>query len=148
MLTISVELQKPDNPVSAFDNYFLAAQRLRQRLKREMDDTFRRRNPLRTAYTPDEAGVDVLIFPTAISPPPSIEKARESGDGVESYVQDILTVPASLAGLPAVSIPVSRSGTNDGQPALPAVGVQIVGQWGHDEMVLSVAEALQEGLRQ
>ena len=110
-----------------------------------MDRVFRHKNPLRRSYTVDEAGVDVLVFPTAISSAPTVEKARAASNGIDSYVQDILTVPASLAGLPAISCAVTTPGTSSA-PALP-VGVQIVGQWGHDEMVLSVAAALQEGLR-
>lgn len=112
-----------------------------------MDDVFRHCNPLRAPYKPDESGVDVLVFPTAISPPPHIEDARGASHGIQSYVQDVLTVPASLAGVPAISVPISGSGTAN-EPALPAVGVQIVGQLGYDELVLSVGQALQEGLRQ
>jgi len=54
-------------------------------------------------------------------------------------MEDVLTVPASLAGLPALSVPV---GCIEGQ--LP-VGISVVGQWGTDELVLAVGEAL-EGL--
>lgn len=52
-------------------------------------------------------------------------------------MQDILNVPASLAGLPAMSVPSDRA--EDGWP----VGVQVVGQWGSDEVVLAVGEALE-----
>lgn len=47
-------------------------------------------------------------------------------------------MPSSLAGLPALSIPAGR--VRDGWP----VGVQIVGQWGADELVLRVGRAIQE----
>ena len=109
-----------------------------------MDKVFRHSNPLRAAYEPDDAGVDVLIFPTAISSAPTVEKAKAAGSGTASYVQDILTVPASLAGLPAVSCPVALVGQGS-ERTLP-VGVQIVGQWGYDDLVLSVAASLEQGL--
>lgn len=54
-------------------------------------------------------------------------------------MQDVLNVGSSLAGLPAISVPAGRA--EDGWP----VGVQVVGQWGMDGVVLSVAEALEEG---
>lgn len=57
---------------------------------------------------------------------------------MESYVQDVLTVPASLAGIPAMSVPVSH-GTEDGWP----VGVSVVGKWGSDALVMKVGEMLE-----
>lgn len=84
-------------------------------------------------------GVDILLFPSAISSAPTLEQALASKIGVDSYVQDVLTVPASLAGLPAASCPVQAL-QDHGQ--LP-VGVQVVGQWGDDELVLDVAEMLE-----
>jgi hypothetical protein len=55
-------------------------------------------------------------------------------------VQDVLTVPASLAGLPALSVPGGLAG-DDGWP----VGVSVVGQWGADDFVLEVG-GLVEGV--
>lgn len=130
---------------SAFDNYFLAAQRLRLALRDDMDRVLRPPNPLRgLAYKHDvgtsQDKVDVLIYPCAISPAPTIEQVTlpDSARQTESYVQDLLTVPASLAGVPAISCPVRR---REGASQLP-VGVQIVGQWGHDNLVLDVADML------
>lgn len=132
---------------SAFDNYFLAAQTLREELKHEMDTIFARPNPLRgpkavkgasLAETPGRTGVDVLLYPSAISAAPTFEQALEASQGTGSYVQDVLTVPASLAGLPAASCPVPMPGSDQ----LP-VGVQVVGQWGDDDLVLDVAEMLE-----
>lgn len=68
-------------------------------------------------------------------------------------MQDVLTVPASLAGLPALSVPVpaacrrrlgeqgeeSVDDVDDGWP----VGVSVVGQWGCDELVLKVGEMIE-----
>lgn len=119
-----------------------------------MDAVFAKPNPLRrkTAQSSSVDGpeVDVLMYPSAISTAPtftSLEDGSRSGS-IDSYVQDVLTVPASLAGLPAVSCPFpsaarplkDKPGVVDGED-LP-VGVQIVGQWGDDAVVLQVAETL------
>lgn len=61
-------------------------------------------------------------------------------DSLNSYVQDVLTVPASLAGLPAISLP---SGVGvDGWP----LGVSLVGQWGTDRTVLDVASRIEKAI--
>jgi aspartyl-tRNA(Asn)/glutamyl-tRNA(Gln) amidotransferase subunit A len=68
-------------------------------------------------------------------------------------VQDVLTVPASLAGLPALSVPVPAAcrgvsgdrnnrdidDVDDGWP----IGISVVGQWGCDELVLKVGEIIE-----
>ncbi|KAF8999202.1 amidase signature enzyme [Hymenopellis radicata] len=104
----------------AFDNYFLQAQRVRQLVKEDFDRAFHH--------------VDVLIHPSAIRTAPLLDSAS---DGLDSYVQDVLTVPASLAGLPAVSIPVRNS--EDGWP----VGMSVVGQWGADDLVMKVGQLIE-----
>jgi aspartyl-tRNA(Asn)/glutamyl-tRNA(Gln) amidotransferase subunit A len=53
------------------------------------------------------------------------------------YQADILTVPANLAGLPALSVPC---GTVDGMP----VGLQMIGSAGSDEMVLNLGYGYEE----
>jgi len=55
---------------------------------------------------------------------------------VETYVNDVFTVPGSLAGLPAISIPVQIDGH--------FVGLQLVGQVGTDALVLQVAKQLEK----
>ena len=119
-----------------------------------MDAIFAKPNPLRgktaRSNSATEPSVDILMYPSAISAAPtfaSLKDGSRSGS-IDSYVQDVLTVPASLAGLPAVSCPFpaaarplkDKPGVVDGED-LP-VGVQIVGQWGDDAVVLQVAEAL------
>ncbi|CAD6563703.1 MAG: Trimeric GatFAB AmidoTransferase(AdT) complex subunit [Cyphobasidiales sp. Tagirdzhanova-0007] len=129
----------------AFDNYFLAAQRLRNELRYEVDAVMRHPNPLRknpNAHMSGD-GVDILLYPSAVSPAPTISEARASASGVFPYVQDILTVPASLAGLPAISFPVPVE--KAGERVFP-VGVQLVGQWGSDALVLDVAKELEREL--
>ena len=62
---------------------------------------------------------------------------------VESYMNDVFTVPASLAGLPAASVPVPlpaaiRHGL--GGSDVRSVGMQVIGQFGDDALVLRAAE--------
>ncbi|KAF5351320.1 hypothetical protein D9758_008014 [Tetrapyrgos nigripes] len=115
--------------------------------------------------------IDVLIHPSAIQTAPPLnananaesssesngeeqDKDKDQKDrDLDSYVQDVLTVPASLAGLPAMSVPVpvSLSHKNhteqrerdkgiDGWP----VGVSVVGQWGCDEVVMRIGQVISE----
>ena len=92
----------------------------------------------RRPVTRNEAGVHVLLHPSAVRTAPHLD---EEQDGLDTYTQDVLTVPASLAGLPALSVPVAVSGTEgDGWP----LGVSVVGQWGCEKMVLAVGAAIED----
>lgn len=121
---------------SAFDNYFLQAQRVRQLVR----DDFNRVFLLPGAVWPHpksclDTPVHVLIHPSVIRTAPPLVS---TGKDLDAYVQDVLTVPASLAGLPALTVPVTPM-EGDGWP----VGVSIVGQWGSDQLVLRVGEIIQ-----
>jgi aspartyl-tRNA(Asn)/glutamyl-tRNA(Gln) amidotransferase subunit A len=153
----------------AMDNYFLQAQRVRRLVRRDFDRVFALKNPLvdRSADSDDddlpvdlssldervpmkdkrgpEEEVDFLLCPTAPTPPPTIGQVLEGcKDPVEEYVNDVFTVPASLAGLPAVSVPV---GVAEEDNEKKAAGLQLIGQYGDDARLLGVAEALMEVLR-
>ena len=81
-------------------------------------------------------GVDILLHPSAIGTAPLLSETDAMSE-LEAYVQDVLTVPASLAGLPALSVPVGVG--TDGWP----LGASVVGQWGHDKLVLRVGELIE-----
>ncbi|SCV67986.1 BQ2448_107 [Microbotryum intermedium] len=128
----------------AMDNYFLQAQRVRRMIRNEFERVFKRGSVLNDDGDGNkrerEEGVDVLLYPSAISTAPLLSAVRSGElDDISGYVQDVLNVPASLAGLPAVSVPFGRS-QEDGWP----VGVQVAGQWGEDALVMDVAKVLQE----
>lgn len=115
---------------------------MRTLIRQDFDHVFRALNVLSpTAHiTPKTNGVDVVLHPSAIrTAPPLSETSSEASakDGLAAYVQDVLTVPASLAGLPAISVPAGLG--DDGWP----VGVSVVGQWGCDEMVLKVGRVIE-----
>ncbi|MBP7760343.1 Asp-tRNA(Asn)/Glu-tRNA(Gln) amidotransferase subunit GatA [Candidatus Saccharibacteria bacterium] len=75
---------------------------------------------------------DVLIGPTA--PTPAFRLGENTDDPLQMYLADIMTVPASLAGLPTLSIPIGS--TSAGLP----VGMQITGPQRQDYRVLRAAE--------
>ncbi|KAG8874704.1 Trimeric GatFAB AmidoTransferase(AdT) complex subunit [Tulasnella sp. 331] len=127
----------------AFDNYFLQAQRIRKVIKTDFDAVFRSRNVLSrdppesssSELDDDDTKVDILLHPTAISSAPRLSEPLK---GVDGYLQDIMTTPASLAGLPALSIPSGFAG--DDWP----LGMSLVGQWGDDDLVLRLGEAMEQ----
>ncbi|KAM0434300.1 hypothetical protein ACHAQK_008733 [Fusarium lateritium] len=134
----------------AIDNYFIQAQKVRRMVQQDFDRVFRLDNPL---YEPaqfdlsdmaeatgmeDKTGpvqVDFILCPTAPTFPPRLEDIKGQSS-VDSYMNDVFTVPASLAGLPAVSVPAKVEGS-----PFPA-GLQIIGQYWDDQRVLQLAEKL------
>ena len=126
----------------AIDNYFMKAQKIRRLVQKEFDSVFSMKNPLHdhadyeSEVDTRSGSVDVLICPTAPNMPPKLSDVKALG-AVESYMTDVFTVPASLAGLPAISVPLDIDG-------LGSVGIQIIGQFGADEQVLAVAQLFEE----
>ena len=83
------------------------------------------------------ADVDVIAGPTM---PTVAFRLGEKSDPLAMYLSDILTVPANLAGIPAISLPC---GTSGGMP----VGLQIMGQHFADERVIDVAFAYEQAVK-
>ena len=79
----------------AMDNYFIQAQKVRRLVQQDFDAVFRMPNPLRDNTTANPDGVDVIIVPTAPTPPPFINSLRRE-TATQRYMNDIFTVPASL----------------------------------------------------
>jgi aspartyl-tRNA(Asn)/glutamyl-tRNA(Gln) amidotransferase subunit A len=82
------------------------------------------------------AGVDVIAGPTM---PTIAFRLGEKSDPLSMYLADILTVPANLAGIPAISVPCGKA---DGMP----VGLQIMGRPFEDERVIDVAYAYEQAV--
>jgi len=120
----------------AFDNYFLQSQRLRQCIRDDFMRAFRVPNPLAVSPVHNEEGVHALLHPSAVCTAPHLDEQ----DGLDVYTQDVLTVPASLAGLPALSVPIAAGAEGDGWP----LGVSIVGQWGCEKMILAIGSAIED----
>ena len=79
---------------------------------------------------------DVLVCPTA--PTPAFKLGENTADPLQMYMADILTVPASMAGLAAVSVPAGV--TQDNLP----VGIQFIAPMRKDETVLAAAHMWEE----
>lgn len=60
------------------------------------------------------------------------------------YLSDIYTIPASLAGLPAISIPAGFAQSNDEEKEMLPVGIQIIGPQYHDQKVLQVGHVFEK----
>ena len=83
--------------------------------------------------------VDVLLTPTA--PSAAFAIGEEPKDPVTMYLNDVFTVPASLAGLPGISLPAGLS--SDGLP----LGLQLLANSFEEEKLFRVAGALEEALQ-
>jgi aspartyl-tRNA(Asn)/glutamyl-tRNA(Gln) amidotransferase subunit A len=105
-----------------YDAYYLKAQKVRTRIAEDFKAAFQ--------------SVDVILTPTA---PSAAFGVGETGDDpVAMYLNDVFTVPASMAGLPGISVPAGLSANG-----LP-LGLQILGKAFDEEGVLRVAGVLEE----
>jgi len=103
-----------------YDAYYIKAQQVRQLIAADFERAFKE--------------VDVLMGPTA--PTPAFPIGAKTSDPITMYLNDIYTIGANLAGLPAISVPCGFVGE------LP-VGLQIVGPHFSEAKVLNVAHGLQ-----
>jgi len=103
-----------------YDAYYLKAQRVRSLIARDFAAAFER--------------CDCILAPTA--PSAAFPIGEKADDPVAMYLNDVFTVPADLAGLPAVSVP---AGLSDGLP----LGLQIIGRAFDEETVLRVGQVLE-----
>lgn len=131
---------------AAIDNYFIKAQKVRRLVQNDFNNVFLFPHPLLSRDDkphPDE-GVDVVITPTAQSLPPKLSTLAWRGS-VDTFSDDVLTVPASLAGLPAISIPIPiRDLKSRSQDRPRSVGLQIFAQYGDDDSVFEIAKEIED----
>ena len=104
-----------------YDAYYRKAQQVRALIA----------NDFRLAF---ESGIDLLLTPT--TPTPAFRAGEKTDDPVSMYLADIFVCAVSLAGLPALSLPVGRS---EGLP----VGAQLIAPFLADERLLAAAGALE-----
>ena len=130
---------------AAINNYFIKAQRVRRLVQRDFNNAFALRHPLlQNQDDPSQEGkVDLILTPTAQSLPPKLS-SLDHADPLQAYSADVLTVPASLAGLPSMSVPVSISDCDSRDAREPnTVGMQILAQYGDDDLVLDMAQVIE-----
>ena len=102
-----------------YDAYYLQALKVRRLIRQDYDDAF--------------AKVDVLLGPT--TPQPAFRLGEKINDPIQLYLQDLFTVGANLAGIPALSIP-----TAPGPDGLP-IGMQLQAPVLAEAKLLSIAAA-------
>jgi len=105
-----------------YDAYYIKAQKVRQKIA---DD-------FREAYKM----VDAILTPS--TPSAAFAMGEKSDDPIAMYLNDVFTVPASLAGLPGISVPAGRDAAG-----LP-LGLQVLGAAFDEEMVYRVAGVLEQ----
>ncbi|ODV60621.1 glutamyl-tRNA(Gln) amidotransferase subunit HER2 [Ascoidea rubescens DSM 1968] len=132
----------------SFKNNYLKANMVRKSLINQFNSVFKVPNVL--SSTEEESKeqlrenkannnkIDVLMFPVSTSTAPTLEDflRKDSESSLNSYIDDVLTVPASLAGLPTIVVPW-KSAANQ----MP-IGIQVVGQFGDDQQVLEMGQLL------
>lgn len=105
-----------------FDAYYLQAQKARTLLINQFNELFSK--------------YDALIGPVA--PTVAFEIGKNTTDPIKMYLEDIMTAPISLAGLPALSVPAGLD--PNGLP----IGVQIIGPQKSDADLLALARSLED----
>lgn len=105
-----------------YDAYYNQARRVRKLIWQDFINAYKQ--------------CDVLLTPTA--PTPAFAIGENQQDPVTMYLNDIFTIPASMAGMPGMSLPVGLSG--DGLP----LGLQLLGKPFEEETMFKVAHALEQ----
>lgn len=105
-----------------YDAYYTKAQKLRTLIARDFTEAYKR--------------CDVILTPTA--PSTAFAIGEKQDDPIAMYLNDVFTVPASLAGLPGISVPAGLG--DDGLP----LGLQLLGRPFDEETVLRVAGVMEQ----
>ena len=109
-----------------YDAYYGRAQRVRTRIAEDFAAAFE--------------SFDLLVTPT--SPSVAFGLGERAADPLAMYMSDYCTVPMSLAGIPAISIPPASPQPEGGGPELP-VGLQIAGPAFSESLILDAAHAIE-----
>ena len=104
-----------------YDAYYKKAQQVRRLIKNDFDSAFK--------------SVDVIMTPTTRGP--AFKMGSKGSDPIQMYLEDLFTISANLAGLPAMSIP---NGNIDNKP----IGLQIIGNFLNESAVLNFAHMYQK----
>ncbi len=112
-----------------YDEYYEKAAKVRTLIKRDFEEAFGK--------------CDVVVGP--VSPTVAWDLGEKISDPLAMYLSDVYTIPASLAGIPGLSVPCgfSNGPSTDSGQRLP-VGLQILGKYMDDETVLDVGEVYEQ----
>lgn len=105
-----------------YDAYYLKAAKARTLIIKEYEEAFKK--------------CDFILTP--VSPNPAFKLGEKTGDPLAMYMEDVLSVPLNLAGLPGLTIPVGETETG------LDLGLQLVGPRRSDKALLTFAQKLEE----
>ena len=105
-----------------YDAYYLKAQKVRQLIKRDFDQSFK--------------NVDAILTPSA--PSSAFQIGEKKDDPISMYLNDVFTVPVNLAGIPAISIPAGLD-----KNKLP-LGLQLIGKPLAEQTLLNIAYSMED----
>ena len=105
-----------------YDAYYLKAQKARTLLVNAYNEAFEK--------------YDALLC--AVAPAPAFKLGEKTDDPLQMYMEDMMSVLANLAGVPAVSVPAGKS-----KSGLP-IGVQLIGPRKSDQVLLNMAKEIEE----
>lgn len=109
-----------------YDAYYRKAQRVRTLIKRDFDRAFET--------------VDAIAVPT--SPTPAFRLGEKVDDPLAMYLADVYTLPASLAGIAGMTVPVAPTPARDDRPSLP-VGLQLLAPAFEEERLFTLGSAVE-----
>jgi aspartyl-tRNA(Asn)/glutamyl-tRNA(Gln) amidotransferase subunit A len=105
-----------------YDAYYLKAQKVRTLIKQDFEAAFEK--------------VDVLVSPT--SPTTAFKLGEKLADPLSMYLDDLMTIPVNMAGLPGMSLPCGMD--SKGMP----IGLQIIGNVLREDQIFHVAHAYEQ----
>jgi len=111
-----------------YDAYYKQASRVRTLIRKDFSDAFK--------------DVDLLLTPT--SPKVAFKIGSQAEDPLQMYLEDIFVAPASLAGLPAISVPCGFALPQDGGKIELPVGMQLIGPQFSESKLLQAAHLYQQ----
>ena len=119
---------------SAYASYYEKGMLVRRQLKKEFENAF-----------DQHGGIDVMLTPTAPTLPFPIHSPPPVA--AEMYINDVMTVPVNLVGLPAISIPVTTTKMKIQETSIEVpIGMQFFAPRNEDKKVLYVAQAVERAI--
>jgi aspartyl-tRNA(Asn)/glutamyl-tRNA(Gln) amidotransferase subunit A len=108
-----------------YDAYYAKAQKVRRLIKNDFDEAFKK--------------VDVILTP--VTPTPAFKIGEKASDPLQMYLSDVFTIPANLAGLPAISVPVRKySPKNSAVFGELPIGFQLIGHYFREADILNIGK--------
>ncbi|MBI2627992.1 MAG: Asp-tRNA(Asn)/Glu-tRNA(Gln) amidotransferase subunit GatA [Candidatus Niyogibacteria bacterium] len=107
-----------------YEAYYGRAQKARWLIKKDFEKVFQ--------------DVDILLSPTTAAP--AFKLGEKSLDPLSMYLSDIFTVPANLAGVPALSLPFSQTGDEKRLP----IGIQLTAPWFYEGTLFETGKLLEK----